>query len=305
MNRITLHIEYLLRYHDCVIAPGLGAFIVSTRSASINEAWGLIMPPSRQVCFNSAIVNNDGLLASSISRRESISYESAQRLMYADIDVMHDILKTEGELRIGNIGILRHSVEGNISFQPLYRPEQLSAQHGLGAIALPRPTQEKMPESTTGVTRQSEYYHIRLSKKAVKIAASIVVVLLAGVSFIIGGINSGENTANIDMASMLPMKGIMSTSTTESTMTDATTENAVAETTIPTSYIVVGVFSTIEQAELFISQHEECGYETEIIPYSNKYCVAIGLNRDNLELKSILNVPTFRKEFPGAWIWSK
>ena len=63
MISLGKHIEILLWEHDCVIVPGLGAFIANHASACYNENGdNMFLPPYRNVCFNQSLATNDGLL---------------------------------------------------------------------------------------------------------------------------------------------------------------------------------------------------------------------------------------------------
>ncbi|MDE6077369.1 MAG: hypothetical protein K2G29_06510, partial [Muribaculaceae bacterium] len=68
MNVLFRHIEFLLTRHDCVIVPGLGAFIVTSAPAVIDRASRRVSPPSRSVLFNQAVTLDDGRLANSYAR---------------------------------------------------------------------------------------------------------------------------------------------------------------------------------------------------------------------------------------------
>ena len=68
MNHLILHIEYLLLRHDCVIVPGLGAFIATASPALIDVVKGPMLPPRRSVMVNQAVTTADGLLPNSIGR---------------------------------------------------------------------------------------------------------------------------------------------------------------------------------------------------------------------------------------------
>lgn len=46
METLGIHIEYLLQRHECVILPGIGAFIVSNDAARIDMATGEIILPN-------------------------------------------------------------------------------------------------------------------------------------------------------------------------------------------------------------------------------------------------------------------
>ncbi len=82
MIDLTAHIEYLLMNHDCVVAPGLGAFLAHETPARYDSESGQFMPPTRSLGFNQALTINDGLLAESVARRCGISLDSAR----AEID---------------------------------------------------------------------------------------------------------------------------------------------------------------------------------------------------------------------------
>ena len=118
MDILPLHIEYLLTRHDCVIVPGLGAFIATEQEAYIDFERGVVRPRRREVSFNCSVVTDDGLLSHSIARRERISYEDARRLVAVMSERMAADLQNEGEVSIGMTGRLVKDQEGLVSFQP-------------------------------------------------------------------------------------------------------------------------------------------------------------------------------------------
>ena len=78
METVILHIEYLLRHHECVVLPGWGAFIARRVPASFCMQGNVLMtPPSRGLAFNAELREDDGLLVSSMCRREKMSYPEA------------------------------------------------------------------------------------------------------------------------------------------------------------------------------------------------------------------------------------
>lgn len=106
MTPLALHIEYLLLRHDCVIIPGLGAFVAEYVPASIDDACGLIIPPLRKISFNPVIQQNDGILNESIARKEQTTSEEASILLESYINDIERSLRTIGEYSIGNLGRL-------------------------------------------------------------------------------------------------------------------------------------------------------------------------------------------------------
>ena len=65
---ISNYINDLLFHHDCVVVSGLGAFILNSESAIVDEK-GKIEPPKKIISFNRLINQNDGLLANYISEK--------------------------------------------------------------------------------------------------------------------------------------------------------------------------------------------------------------------------------------------
>lgn len=96
MNTLFQHIEYLLLRHDCVIVPGLGAFISTIRPARIDMENHRILPPARSVMFNQAVTVDDGLLANSYARRFNISFEEGRQLIVRDVKSLKDTIISDG-----------------------------------------------------------------------------------------------------------------------------------------------------------------------------------------------------------------
>ncbi|MDE5875628.1 MAG: hypothetical protein K2H15_08270, partial [Muribaculaceae bacterium] len=134
MNSLILHIEYLLLRHDCVIVPGLGAFIATYVPARIDMENGVLLPPSRPVVFNQAVSTDDGLLANSIARKFNLSFEEARQVMFREIAHIKQMLAKEGMISLGKIGALSLSEENTLVFIPASGNDALSSLHGLAPV---------------------------------------------------------------------------------------------------------------------------------------------------------------------------
>lgn len=115
-NTLSLHIATLLRRHDCVIVPGIGAFVCTREPAAFSAE--LLTPPHRVVNFNPALTHDDGLLAGSYARRMKISFEQARERVAAESELVRRRLKAEGAVDFARVGTLcRHSDE-RLEFMP-------------------------------------------------------------------------------------------------------------------------------------------------------------------------------------------
>lgn len=118
MINIVEHVEYLLRRHDCVIVPALGAFLARMSSARIDSRSMMFYPPFRGVSFNVAVNHNDGLLVSSVMRRYRFSYPTALAAVEEAVSAIKSRISAQGHISFGSIGSLELSHDGKIYFVP-------------------------------------------------------------------------------------------------------------------------------------------------------------------------------------------
>ncbi|MCH5216883.1 MAG: hypothetical protein J1F10_08055 [Muribaculaceae bacterium] len=108
MNKMVQHIEYLLHFHDCVIVPEWGAFIIQREKATFCVDNQLIKAPYTSLSFNSEINHNDGLLAMSIAKKDGISFDSANKLLQSEVDTLKVLFDGQQELHFGEIGTFKN-----------------------------------------------------------------------------------------------------------------------------------------------------------------------------------------------------
>ncbi len=210
MDILPLHIEYLLTRHDCVIVPGIGAFIATETEAFIDLEHGVIRPRRRDISFNSSVVTDDGLLSHSIARHEGFSYEDARRMVASLIERMTTDLNTEGETSLGMVGRLIKDSEGLISFQPRISS---TISDILPDIKLDERIDHAMKsheEQTQGMEESeiqdegvriihvpADRYVFTVSKRIVHAAAMLITILTIGLSLLIPPNHDKEQKASV------------------------------------------------------------------------------------------------------------
>lgn len=132
MKLLCQHIAFLLSRCDCVIVPGLGAFIASYEPARYNERENILTAPCRTVVFNGALTRNDGILIGSIAQSEGVSYERASEIVGHEVDVMLNELRANGRLSIKGVGVLTDQLDST----PTFEQYEFSAAN-MGYWALP------------------------------------------------------------------------------------------------------------------------------------------------------------------------
>lgn len=324
MENISGHITFLLSRHDCVIVPGVGAFIATTRPACYNAATGRWLPPTRHIAFNAAVRSDDGLLAHSFSRRLRVDFEEARKELSLSTAALQTGMRLPGGCRIGDIGTLACTADGRILFTPAMPPGRRAALVGHTPVAArllaagqdPAAMQEaagsaaieaeKTPAAMIMVTGR----HRRLSGYMGKIAAALVVAVIAMLSVIL----PADFTRGTQMASVVPVPTVAKAApVTESTV--PAPEEEIATPGAPTApekreaafHLIIGTFKTDKSAEKYMASYRGTTEAKRMYKIRGTKVVRVAV--DSAESKNalltILGDPDFKAHHPQAWIWAK
>jgi nucleoid DNA-binding protein/cell division septation protein DedD len=149
MRPVADHIRTLLFEHDYVTIPNFGAFIANYMPSSFNEISGSLMPPQKRVAFNEILKQDDGLLATHISRRESVTIDEAKRKIQGFVTDIKDSLATEKSFTFDKIGNFSLNEENNLVFDPDRRNNFFSESFGFDSLFPRQITKEKYTYSQT------------------------------------------------------------------------------------------------------------------------------------------------------------
>lgn len=273
MIRLTEHIAYLLTCHDCVIVPGWGAFISQRTSASFDSVTGVFTPPCRSITFNATIADTDGLLASSVSRRERMPYARAVDCVAAEIDSWRHQLDRDGELVIPRVGTFRRSADGTSS--PIFEPATDGVTNSPFAPFASLALDERKPSEEPGkIAPDKISRNVRPSARRrrlpafVRIAAAMA--LLLGTGFAVTAPDQGDTRT--DYASMTPSSAQRPSEILTDDVQQAT-ELFISQPTDPDSYAEV---DNVDSQAVAVRQTEES---------APQYCLIVA----SLPSKSLAN----------------
>jgi len=117
MQSVPFHIAYLLTRYECVIVPGLGAFVVFSSNIEKANREALLLPPENFLGFNPEIRHNDGLLANSIAKENVFSFNEANLLIAQYVTTVFHTLDMGKKVKIPGVGTL-YSNNNKRLFQP-------------------------------------------------------------------------------------------------------------------------------------------------------------------------------------------
>ncbi|NOY51587.1 MAG: SPOR domain-containing protein [Chlorobi bacterium] len=115
--KIAKYISDLIYDYECVVIPGLGGFISSQTSATINKATHQFKPPFKDIHFNIHLNANDGLLVNYVARNEQIPYKQAKVRVDKFVLLCHNALTSGKRINFSNIGYIFRDVNKNIVFK--------------------------------------------------------------------------------------------------------------------------------------------------------------------------------------------
>lgn len=197
MISILDHIEYLMTKNDCVIVPGLGAFIAQY-SVVRNVETGIVEGVRRDISFNSSVDYNDGLLLNSVMRRENTSFDMAKNEVSNYVKALRGQLKHEGEVPVGRLGYFSLVENDNLEFFPFVSRKSNDEYFGLLPITM-KPLSESMVEDADVAEDRKKTNLFVYTRRFMRVAASIV--LLIGLALVLSTPmveNGNQNFANIN-----------------------------------------------------------------------------------------------------------
>lgn len=309
LQNISLHIEYLLRTHDCVILPGVGAFLRTRRAALFDEEDRSITPPALQICFNSSIVVTDGLLANSVQRRNKISFEEASVIVSNAAEQCRNALANAGEVTIGKLGILTADLEGRISFHP-YKPifngiwKPVYTHHNTSA----QTDRDRDRDETTALSRPDHrFYTIRIPRKLIRYAAILAVCLLTTTTLLPPSAPLSKSNP-VQYASVVPVVEKLSSPVNNDNSSDAIDTDSIITGDIveatPKYYLIVATFTNEADCQKFIDSRPDTPTPLQTV-CNGKVCRVYSAASDSKdELKQVMTSKTHTDCFSASWIWT-
>ncbi len=322
MNEISQHIEYLVMHNDCVIVPGVGAFIARRFSAALDADGKSLLPPRREVAFNGSVTNDDGLLANSVARKEKLSFEEGRVKVFEYSRLISNSLREEGKFTIGNLGVLSRGEEGVVSFHPMARGLQVA--RGLGMCAIPvyypdSASERKITGRENNRFNTDKFWYIPIHKGFARIAACFMLVFAVSASLFLAP-GDGRLSQRHDLASVIPietlnveMKKVSESPIPVNTVIAEDTEDSGESDKIadrsPVNHhskgkycLIIATFKSPREVERYVSTLTD---KVEVIEVNKLWRVSLGSSDVREDMVAQLSDGKVKDNYPGAWVWTR
>ncbi len=344
MIRLGRHIEILLLDNDCVIVPDFGGFVAHQVSARYDERDHTFLPPMRTLGFNPQLRINDSLLAQSYVTAYDLSYPEAVRRIEEEVDELKQVLSNEGHYTLADIGKLSVNDNGNYLFEPCEAGILSPEYYGLGGchfltlqeagftpleeaepkVPAPVSTNEATGPSLLEFTVNEGEYHDEDEEHTIKIKVSWIRNAMAMAAAIVAFFVMATPIANSDLntSSMTQMQSQLlyrmmpqDTNVVPATpVADPLKSQAAPESNTNTAQpamahhpfcIVLASHVKMHNAERYIEQLKQEGYEAQVYIYKNVVRVVYGSYETEEEAYQQLRKINTKKGFNEAWVYKK
>lgn len=299
---IVKHIEHLLLGNDCVVVPGLGAFICHDVASVCSD--GILMPPSRRVSFNSAVNQSDGLLADFVARTEGCGYALAANKVDSEVGMLKERLRNGESVEIGRIGILKFAATGCLTFIP----HSDSLIGNLSNFGLPVVDMRQREREKAGIPQHKEGRLARIRRNALRVAASVAAIVVMALTLTtpitVDSLPDKASVAPVAIKTKPTKEQKSCTSTACSVPLSERKQPEKAAVGKAERYsVVIASLSSYRQAQKYKTESEEQGLVIiDAAPGSRVYKVALASGSSREEMEKLIEDKKIKEKYPDVWI---
>ncbi len=188
MRRFISYTEDLLHLYDCVVIPGFGGFVAKCRDAAPDLKKSCLLPPFKEIVFDSRLTKDNGFFLDWVVRKENISEEEAVRAIELFVEDTKYCLSEGERVDFGKVGCFIPRRWGNFVFK--------QGNYNFHPVAWEADAVQISPRSFTG-----EAENLGKSFKILKYGVAVVV--LAGLMFLdSGNLKDMLTERNINLTNM-------------------------------------------------------------------------------------------------------
>ncbi len=312
MTNVQRHIQYLVASTDCVIIPGWGGLIACSTPARVDG--GRFLPPSRTVVFNPALTHDDGILASSLCRREGISYDAARAEIASEVGAMHSAYDASGIVAIPRVGTFRRLSDSTMRFDADPTGVAGASYAALSPISL-ADLQPIAPASDSGIKIPRE----SIGKRMLRVAAFIAILLGLALTLStpisvsldrqadFAAVGSAPTHRRADMTAepAIPatVKLIIAVPDSASSVVPTAARPAPEPKPEPDYYLIIGSLDSRAQAERWMARHSDTAIG--IVERHGRYRVYAATGSSIEEASQLKSDPDFARRNPEAWVYRR
>jgi len=323
-NFMESHLFQLLHVHECVVVPDFGAFVLRYYPAEWQQGTMMFRPPSRRVCFQSDLKQNDGILVHYVARKEGVPFREAERMIAAEVKNWNNLLSSGHSVSLPGIGKIYRIKESSLEFFPELNSNFMRDSYGLQIIRTePVKVVENVLEVAPVEAKVLQVVSTNWSRKILRVAAITLPLFIALqiTSTSVDRIDVASKSeasmssfvVDLDKYRAAPEKE--SLQLTESDFTESVDEvvdivdediDEVSSLTTNQKFeIVVGAFSIRANADRHAENLKQKGVNAYVLS-DNERLIRVSVGSYNSQAEAEVALVNIRKNIEhGAWVLAK
>lgn len=298
---INQYIKELLLLNDCVIIPEFGGFVANYKPATIEN--NQFFPPTKEIAFNNKLNSNDGLLINYISESEGIDYFSARQKLDSFVEETNLNLERNRNVHFEGVGYLHYDSRENLLFEPQLRQNLLVDSFGLQNFSYEKLYQRQMPQPAFKVEYREPVPVIFQKRKLKKLVVAIPLFMAMA---LIPMKNNKEYLSKSDMGmweAFTQSAPAASVQLSEETTAEYIANAAASQQSQFNYYIIGGSFKSEENANKYLQQLKEQGYEGQNLGvFKGLHRIAMKGFTSMEDAQKELNSLLYHNPQSGVWI---
>ena len=311
---LLAYIKELLLLNDCVIIPGFGGFVTNYKQAGLHASQ--FTPPGKSVSFNKKLNFNDGLLINHVASEEGLNYIAARKKVDLMVQELNYRLTDGEDINIPGLGDLHYDEQQHLVFTPKIEGNLNIDAFGLDAFSYESLFSRQVARKAIS-QQDRQAVEVIFRKRSLK-----KVILAVPLLFALAVIPLKNNTTHIQKSDLSSIREMVMPTTTPAVveetpsaeetatvdaeeLTEAAPVEEIAVATPARYFLIVGSFRAEENAQTFIGQLDEKGYQgTDLGVIKGLHYISLG---GYTTIDDALSARTnYEKQTgSGSWIYKK
>lgn len=315
MVKVESIINKLLFKHDKLVIPGLGTLSTKQVSAEIDEDSNSIKPPRKEVLFDQEFDENNELLQAEIQVELELEPNEAYALIEEYVNKLKVVINSGQVHSLVGVGEFSSNEENKIEFNHVEDVNFLEDSFGLPELSYkPILREQKMKQVQSNqqkairkapVRKKTEAVETETEEKKSNKAVFILIpsILLVGILafFLLHKMGEAEKTPEevveqVNKSDDIQVAGTDVPDVAHDNDEDENHESEVVSEAHGQFYIIAGVYSTQQNADVFLGTHPEFHVEHQD-EYYRVYVQKYESKEEALE-----NIDSLREQY-GESLW--
>jgi nucleoid DNA-binding protein len=187
---ISVIIRDLLLRNEQLVIPGFGSFKVIHRPAQISKTTQVLIPPAKEIVFDSQVKSGDNQLLLAIKKKHGLSETETSQALKKYILHIEEEIRSTGSVMLEGLGKIKRESTGSLTFGPITELLNPGGVFALPKIEIPVTEKREITRTVTGHKKSMPHQEVRRRRNWwIPAVAVIVLTMIISVSYFSGLIN--------------------------------------------------------------------------------------------------------------------